>query len=118
MLKIVNSEKYLKSILDVDYWKSRKFEEEMKVFYKEENKKLKEEIERLEKLLDSEHHCDKNCFAEHVLPAIQRDYDKCNNSSHLIRHKFIEYWSDRLCDEYNFINCICLINDKLAILYN
>ena len=117
MFKNINSEKYSKSILDVDYWKYRKFEEEMKVFYKEENKKLKAEIERLERLLDNEHNCDKNCFAEHVLPAIQSDYEKYNNSSHLIQHKFIEHWSDKLYDEYDFVSCICLVNDKITVKY-
>lgn len=42
----------------------------MKQLYKEENEKLKAEIKRLEKLLDNEHQCNVNCFAEHVLPAI------------------------------------------------
>lgn len=73
--------------------------------------------EKVRKVINKEHHCDKNCFAEHVLPAIQRDYDKCNNSSHLIRHKFIEYWSNKLHNEYDFISCICLVNDKLAVKY-
>ena len=95
--------------VDINYYKIRALQEE--------NEKLKTEIKRLEELLDNEHKCDKNCFAEHVLPAIQSDYDKCNNSSHLIRHKFIEHWSNKLYDEYDFVHYICLINDKLAVKY-
>lgn len=118
MIKIISSEEYVKLIVDVNYWKVKALQEEtMKQLYKEENDKLKAEIKRLEELINNEHKCDKNCFAEHVLSAIQSDYDKCNNSSNLIRNKFIEYWSNKLYDEYDFVQYITLINDKLAVKY-
>lgn len=121
MFKNINSEKYAKSILDVDYWKTRTFEEEMKVFYKEENKKLKAEIERLEKLLDSEHHCNKNCFAEHVLPAIQSDYNYKTLEFMLDRdkrHYFLKYWNKKLKNEYDFIENLYMIADTIMVRFN
>ena len=139
MIKFISSEEYEKLTGNLDYWKARALEEERsKNFYKtlcEEEKSwhefykgknaesisdymfLMKKYQKLAEKINNEHQCDKNCFAEHVLPAIQRDYDKCNNSSNLIRHKFIEHWSDKLYDEYDFVSCICLINDKLAVKY-
>ena len=110
MFKNINSEKYAKSILDVDYWKTRTFEEEIKAFYKEENKKLKAEIERLEKLLDSEHHCNQNCFAEHVLQAIQSDYDSHNGK---YRESFIRRWYWNLSNEYPWLKSLYIIDGKI-----
>lgn len=129
MIKIISSEEHTRLTGNLDYWKARALEEERskkfyKTLYKEKNAELisdymflMKKYQKLAKKINNEHHCDKKCFTEHVLPAIQSDYDKLNNSSNLIRHKFIEYWSERLCDEYNFVNCICLVNDKLAVLY-
>ena len=139
MIKIISSEEYAKLTGDIYYWKARALEEERsKDFYKTLYKKekswhsfykgknaesisdymfLMKKYQKLAKKINNEHQCDKNCFAEHVLPAIQSDYDKCNNSSNLIRNKFIEYWSNKLYDEYDFVQYITLINDKLAVKY-
>ena len=139
MIKNISIEEYNKLKSDVDYWKKRalkkehsrnlyetlyKEEKSWHKFYKEKNAEsisdymaLIEKYRKLSKKINNEHKCDRNCFAEHILPAIQSDYEKYNNSSHLIQHKFIEYWSDKLYDEYDFVHCICLVNDKLAVLY-
>lgn len=139
MIKFISSEEYAKLTGNIDYWKTRALEEERSknfyktlckeekswhIFYKGKNAEsisdymfLMKKYQKLAEKINNEHQCNRNCFAEHVLPAIQRDYDKCNNSSHLIRHKFIEHWTDKLYDEYDFVHCICLINDKLAVKY-
>lgn len=80
--------------------------------------KAKKMAEEIIKEINNEHQCNRHCFTEHILPAIQSDYDECNYNSHLIQHKFIEYWSEKLSNEYDFVNCICLMNGKIAVKYN
>ena len=133
MIKIITSEEYSKLTVNLDYWKTRALEEEKrKNFYENlyksekarvvelirENQSLDKKLEEFEKEIYNEHQCNRHCFTEHVLPAIQRDYNECNYNSHLIRHKFIEYWSEKLSSEYDFVSCICLMNGKIAVKYN
>ena len=78
-------------------------------------RKAREKAEEFRKTLNNEHCCNRHCFTEHVLPAIQSDYDECNYNSH--RYEFIEHWSEKLSSEYDFVNCICLMNGEIAVKY-
>ena len=148
MIKFISVEQYNELKSDVDRWKrlaKEEVKERVKKVHeynalKEKYDELKEQkqekatfislgevkslskaqkiAEEVRKLINNEHCCNKKCFAEHVLPAIQNDYDKINHSSNLISHKFIEHWSDKLCYEYNFINCICVVNGKITVKFN
>lgn len=55
------------------------------------------------------HTCTEECFEEHVIPAIQRDYDsidpKYKESNEAINY-FLDHWEERLRKNYNFIYCL------------
>ena len=53
-----------------------------------------------------EHECTVECFKEHVLPAIQKDYDSINTrylKEWYVRYKFLEHWRKKIMKEYSFI---------------
>lgn len=135
MIKFISSEEYAKLTGDIDYWKARALQEEkMKIFlrnkynneyskshryYEEyidserENEELKRKIKELEKekvikAINNEHHCDNSCFAEHVLSAIQRDYNYTSK-----KFDFIGYWYEKLSKEYPWLKCLYVIGGKI-----
>lgn len=82
------------------------------------NKGLEKSIASI--LNGEEHNCDKNCFAEHVLPAIQSDYNYKVLEFMLDsdkRHYFIEYWNQQLKKEYNFIENLYMIADTIMVRF-
>lgn len=134
MIKIISSEEYAKLTGNIDYWKARALEEERSknfyktlykeekswhIFYKEEHGKRISEYMTL-KELNNEHHCDKDCFAEHVLPAIQSDYDSRSinfKNNWYERHNFLQYWKRKLKNEYNFIECLYMIAGTIMVTF-
>ena len=69
--------------------------------------------EEVKKAINSEHHCDKNCFAEHVLPAIQSDYDSIDSKNRVAKYLFINYWYDNLVAFYPWLKRLYSINGKI-----
>ena len=72
--------------------------------------------EKVRKALNNEHHCDKNCFAEHILPAIQSDYDKLSNFQKrdlMYDVKFFSHWENKLRKEYDFLFSIYKVKDTI-----
>ena len=102
MFKIISSEEHAKLTKDVDYWKALA---------------LKEDIE---KGINNEHQCNQYCFKEHVLPAIQRDYDyrsiKFKNDWQK-RHCFIQHWKQKLKNEYDFLESLYMIVDTIMVSF-
>lgn len=64
--------------------------------------------EKVRKALNNEHHCDKNCFAEHVLSAIQSDYESTSK-----KLDFISYWYEKLSKEYHWLKCLYVNDGKI-----
>lgn len=82
--------------------------------------KAKKIAEEVIKELSNEHQCNKNCFAEHVLPAIQRDYDSRSinfKNDWYKRRNFLQYWKKKLKNEYNFIEGFYMIADTLRVTF-
>ena len=143
MAKIISNEEYAKLTRDVDYWKDLALREESyKNFYEalykvkkekvielmSENQSLDRKLEELEnknklssiKEFYSEHNCNLNCFKEHVLPAIQRDYDsksiQFKNDLHE-RHCFIQHWKQKLKNDYDFLESLYMIADTIMVAF-
>ena len=70
-------------------------------------KKLAKEVK---KAINNEHYCDRNCFAEHVLQAIQSDYDSHNGK---YRESFIRHWYWNLSNEYPWLKSLYIIDGKI-----
>lgn len=145
MFKIISSEEYVKLIGDIDYWKALALREEnRKNFYEnickekqsiindyeKDNAKLRsdyEDLNRAKKLADEvirivnkEHHCNRNCFAEHVLLAIQKDYDNKMLEfmlDHDKKYYFLKYWNKKLKNEYDFIENLYMIDDTIMVRF-
>ena len=132
MAKIISNEEYAKLTRDVDYWKGLALREESyKNFYEALYKVKKEKVielirenqsldRKLDKEIYSEHNCNLNCFKEHVLPAIQRDYDsksiQFKNDWHE-RHCFIQHWKQKLKNEYDFLESLYMISDTIMVAF-
>lgn len=69
---------------------------------------LMKKYQKLAEKINNEHYCDKNCFAEHVLPSIQRDYDSTSK-----KFDFISYWYEKLSKEYHWLNCLYVNGGKI-----
>lgn len=57
--------------------------------------------------LQKTHKCTKRCFVEHVMPAIQRDYDSINpkyKEDNKTINAFLIHWEKRLSENYDFIH--------------
>ena len=132
MVKIISNEEYAKLTRDVDYWKGLALREESyKNFYEALYKVKKEKVielirenqsldRKLDKEIYSEHNCNLNCFKEHVLPAIQRDYDsksiQFKNDWHE-RHCFIQHWKQKLKNDYDFLESLYMISDTIMVAF-
>ena len=132
MAKIISNEEYAKLTRDVDYWKDLALREESyKNFYEALYKVKKEKVielirenqsldRKLDKEIYSEHNCNLNCFKEHVLPAIQRDYDsksiQFKNDWHE-RHCFIQHWKQKLKNDYDFLESLYMIADTIMVAF-
>lgn len=67
------------------------------------------------------HKCTKECLNEHVLPAIQRDYDSISleyKSYNETVNKFLDHWEERLNENYDFIECLSIGNGKIEVYFN
>ena len=132
MAKIISNEEYAKLTRDVDYWKGLALREESyKNFYEALYKVKKEKVielirenqsldRKLDKEIYSEHNCNLNCFKEHVLPAIQRDYDSKGiqfKNDWRERHCFIQHWKQKLKNEYDFLESLYMISDTIMVAF-
>ncbi len=81
---------------------------------------LQSKLKKIDKEIYSEHNCNLHCFKEHVLPAIQRDYDsksiQFKNDWHE-RHCFIQHWKQKLKNEYDFIESLYMIADTIMVSF-
>ena len=53
------------------------------------------------------HKCTKECFVDHVMPAVQRDYDSINpkyKEDIETINAFLKHWGLRLKETYSFVN--------------
>lgn len=121
MVKIISNQEYAKLKEDVDYWKTLATTA-VKEHVKRVNEyiTLNEKYNELKILVNNEHHCDKSCFEEHVLPAIQRDYDYKALDFMLDRDErecFLKYWNKKLKSEYDFIDYLYMIADTIRVEY-
>ena len=142
MIKIISSEEHAKLTGNLDYWKTRALEEERSknfyktlckeekschIFYKGKSVEsisdymfLMKKYQKLAEKINNEHQCDKNCFAEHVLPAIQSDYNyklldfMLDQSERL---HFLKHWDKKLKNEYNFIEDLYTITDTIMVRF-
>ncbi len=122
MFKIISSEEYEKLKEGVDYWKDLALREENKnklsLIY--DRLIFQSKLKKADKEIYSEHHCNLNCFKEHVLPAIQRDYDsksiQFKNDWHK-RHCFIQHWKQKLKNEYDFLESLYMIADTIMVAF-
>ena len=135
MFKIISSEEHAKLTKDVDYWKTLALKEEKrkklyqnlyesqisKVFkLTTEKRSLDRKLEDIEKGINNEHQCNQYCFKEHVLPAIQRDYDYRSiqfKNDWQKRHYFIQLWEQKLKNEYDFLESLYMIADIIMISF-
>jgi hypothetical protein len=81
---------------------------------------LQSKLKKIDKEIYSEHNCNLNCFKEHVLPAIQRDYDsksiQFKNDWHE-RHCFIQQWKQKLKNDYDFLESLYMIADTIMVAF-
>ena len=135
MFKIMSSEEHGKLIEDIDYWKTLALKEEKrkklyqnlyesqksKVFkLTAENRSLDRKLEDIEKGINNEHQCNQYCFKEHVLSAIQRDYDYRSiqfKNDWQKRHYFIQLWEQKLKNEYDFLESLYMISDTIMVAF-
>lgn len=142
MFKIMSIEEHAKLTRDVDYWETRALKEENSKnfyetlykeekswhrFYKEEHGKrvseymvLREKYDELKKVVNDEHYCNRHCFTEHILPAIQRDYDSRSiqfKNDWQKRRCFIQHWKQKLKNEYDFLESLYMIADTIMISF-
>lgn len=142
MIKIISSEEHAKLTGNIDYWKTRALEEERsknfyKTLYKEEKSChgfykgknaesisdymfLMKKYQKLVEKINNEHKCTRSCFAEHVLPAIQNDYN--NKVLEFLldrneRHYFLKYWDKKLKNEYDFVENLYMIADTIMVRF-
>ncbi|NBK98908.1 MAG: hypothetical protein EOM50_12975 [Erysipelotrichia bacterium] len=66
--------------------------------------------EEFRKTLNNEHNCNRNCFKEHILPAIQRDYDSIDSRNRVAKYNFVNYWYDNLLAFYPWLKRLYSIN--------
>lgn len=71
-------------------------------------RKDREIAEEFRKTLNNEHYCNRNCFKEHILPALQRDYDFT-----LEKIGFLNYWYEELSKEYTWLESLYIIDGKI-----
>ena len=81
---------------------------------------LQSKLKKIDKEIYSEHNCNLNSFKEHVLPAIQRDYDsksiQFKNDWHE-RHCFIQHWKQKLKNDYDFLESLYMIADTIMVAF-
>lgn len=71
-------------------------------------KKLKEE---------EEHKCTRFCFIGHVVNVIQKDYDRLNFKDGEAKQQFLDYWSEKLKREYDFVAYCYIVCDKFRVTF-
>lgn len=79
-------------------------------------RKAREIAEEFRKTLNNEHHCNRNCFKEHILPAIQNDYNKLSNFQKrdlIYGVKFFSHWENKLKEEYDFLSSVYKVKDTI-----
>lgn len=130
MVKVISNEEYLELKRNANYWgtialeekKLKNFYENLYKeekswhrFYKEEHGKrvskymvLREKYDELKKVVNNEHHCNQHCFKEHILPAIQRDYESTYE-----KFNFLNYWYEKLSKEYPWLKSLYIIDGKI-----
>lgn len=67
-----------------------------------------------------EHFCTPECFKEHVLPAIQKDYESIDpkqKQSWFVRNEFLEYWEAKIVEEYRFVDSLYMIGGKFKVAF-
>lgn len=72
------------------------------------------------KTLNNEHYCNRYCFTEHILPAIQKDYDSRSiqfKNDWQKRHCFIQHWKQKLKNEYDFLESLYMIADTIMVSF-
>lgn len=73
-----------------------------------------------EKTLQETHKCTKECFEEHIIPAIQHDCNsmnlECKPYNETV-NKFLDHWEERLNENYNFIQCLYIKNGKIKVYF-
>lgn len=109
MIKIISSEEYEKLTRDVDYWETLAttvVKEHVKRV--DEYRALNEKYNKLKRVVNNEHQCNRNCFTEHVLPAIQRDCDLTSE-----KFNFLNYWYEKLSKEYPWLESLYIIDGKI-----
>jgi chromosome segregation ATPase len=71
-----------------------------------------------DEVLQKTHKCTKECFKEHVLPAIQRDYDSINpkyKDNPKTINNLLVHWEQRLSETYDFIDALFLVYGKVIV---
>ena len=115
--------KELKSELEI----LKKENEELKTEIKKQNKLItynisinKEDFDSAIKkvteniLREKEHKCTSECFGKHVIKAIQKDYDSIDSKNDkLDKFIFINYWHEKLSEEYYWLKCLYIIDGKI-----
>ena len=64
-----------------------------------------------------EHKCTKECFVEHVLKPIQKDYDKIGIKDWKAKAQLIEYWAEKINKEYDFIEYFYMVKGKIYVTF-
>lgn len=59
---------------------------------------------------NEEHKCTPECFQEHVIKAIQNDYDSHNGK---YRVSLVKYWFDNLWPYYPWLESLYIIDNKI-----
>lgn len=70
----------------------------------------KEVARALNKTEKQEHKCTSECFGEHVIKAIQKDYESCPV---VFKATFIKYWYDNLSAFYPWLESLYIIDEKI-----
>lgn len=132
MFKIINSKEYAKLKRERDYWGTIALEEDKrKKLYQNlyesqkskvfklitENSSLDRKLEELEKGINNEHNCNRNCFKEHVLPAIQCDLNNFRYEKDSEEFDFLCYWDKKIKKEYDFVKYLHIYKGLIGVTF-
>ena len=71
-----------------------------------------------DEVLQETHKCTKECFREHVLPAIQSDYNSIDpkyKKNENVIDDFLDHWERRLSETYYFVDALFLFQGHVIV---
>lgn len=80
-------------------------------------RKAREIAEEFRKALNNEHQCNRHCFKEHILPAIQSDLNNFRYEKDSEEFDFLCYWDKKIKKEYDFVKYLHIYNGLIGVTF-